>query len=328
MRNKKYILVSLFNGLGGASIALEQEGLNVIKTYYSEIDKYANQVYQENYPDSIALGDVTKITKETIEKIKTEAKELNAEIILIGGSPCQDLSFQGHQKGISTSCGVNITLYSQYQELVKNGFKFVGQSYLFWEYVRVKKELEPDWFLLENVRMSKKWWKAFDLAIGVENVYFDSSLVSPQSRKRVYWSNAKFQKPKRANTETTKDILEKDAIWGKPNKYLLRLFSGTPRLNRVSDVSNKCHTLTASMDKGNISSFVKDSKTGLVHKLTPVEVERLQGVPDGYTASASKSQRLKMLGNGFEIKSIRIFVKSMKLEVKNNPLLNLFGDVA
>ena len=84
----KIILISLFNGLGGASIALNNENITPIKTYFSEIDKFANKVYLNNFPNSIQLGDVTKIDNKIINDIKNEALKNNAKILLIAGSPC------------------------------------------------------------------------------------------------------------------------------------------------------------------------------------------------------------------------------------------------
>jgi site-specific DNA-cytosine methylase len=307
----KLILISLFNGLGGASIALNNENITPIKTYFSEIDKFANKVYLNNFPNSINLGDVTKIDNKTIEDIKNEALKNNAKILLIAGSPCQNLSIFGNKKGLSTKCDLKIKKLDDYLMYKNNNFEFDGQSYLFWEFIRIKNELNPYYFILENVRMSKEWRDVFDKNVGIKHIYIDSKIVSVQSRKRLYWSNLKHILPNKHNHLVVKDILDKNAIFVKPKGTLLNKWGNSIRLTKVTNINNKCHTLTASMFRNNISRYVKDENND-VHKLTVNECERLQGVPVGYCNSVSTSRALKMLGNGFEVNTIRLFIKALK----------------
>jgi DNA (cytosine-5)-methyltransferase 3A len=109
---------------------------------------------------------------------------------LIGGSPCQNFSFAGKRKGMTANKeSIEITTLEQYLELKENDFIFDGQSYLFWEYIRILKEVMPKYFLLENVVMEKKWEKIISEILDVEPIMINSSLVSAQNRKRLYWTN-------------------------------------------------------------------------------------------------------------------------------------------
>ncbi len=106
-----------------------------------------------------------------------------------GGSPCQSFSFAGKRKGMSTKCETEILTLEHYLELKKEGYEFEGQSYLFWEFMRLLNECKPTYFLLENVEMGEKWEKVLSKAIGVNGIHINSALVSAQNRKRIYWTN-------------------------------------------------------------------------------------------------------------------------------------------
>ena len=153
-------VLSLFDGISGAMLSLKLAGIKVNRYFASEIDKHCLKVSQYNFPNIIQLGDVKEISKNKLPKID----------LLIGGSPCQDLS---------------------------NAFKGKGllgdRSSLFFEFMRLKKELKPQYFLLENVK--NKWKKEIDNHIGEEGVIINSEFFTAQSRPRCYWSNIpmKFQ---------------------------------------------------------------------------------------------------------------------------------------
>ena len=172
-------VLSLFDGMSCGQIALGRAGIKVSKYYASEIDKYAIAVTQANYPDTIQLGSVVDIDCSKLEHID----------LLTGGSPCQSFSFAGKRKGMSTKCETEILTLQHYLELKADGYEFEGQSYLFWEYMRVLKEVKPKYFLLENVMMGEKWERVLSKAIGVNPIEINSSLVSAQSRRRLYWTN-------------------------------------------------------------------------------------------------------------------------------------------
>lgn len=151
-------VLSLFDGISCGQVALERAGIPVEVYYASEIDKYAIAITQKNYPNTIQLGDVEKIDFTQYEgKID----------LLIGGSPCTNLSIAGNRKGLEGD-----------------------ESRLFWEYVRAIKECKPKYFLLENVEsMSDKDKENISNELGCYPIMINSSLVSAQNRKRYYWFN-------------------------------------------------------------------------------------------------------------------------------------------
>jgi DNA-cytosine methyltransferase len=212
-------VLSLFDGMSCGRQALERAGIKINNYYASEIDKYAIQVTMANYPDTIQMGSVTELDGYSLPKID----------MLIGGSPCTQFSFAGKRKGMSTKCETEILTLDQYLELKNEGFEFEGQSFLFWEYMRLLNEVKPKYFLLENVMMSEKWEKILTQAIGINPIMINSSLVSAQNRKRFYWTNigaepdgffgdlvCKIQQPKDKKI-LLKDILEKEV----DEKYFL-----------------------------------------------------------------------------------------------------------
>lgn len=180
-------VLSLFDGISGGQTALRGIGAN-IKTYLaSEIDKYAIANAMHNFSNTIQLGSVTELNVDEI------VEKYGVPDIVIGGSPCQSFSFSGKMKGMSTKSGEEIYTLDRYLELKSQGFQFEGQSYLFWEYMRILTELRkynPDiYFFLENVKMLEKWERCLSHAIGVRGVHINSALVSAQNRRRIYWTN-------------------------------------------------------------------------------------------------------------------------------------------
>jgi DNA (cytosine-5)-methyltransferase 3A len=176
---KKINVLSLFDGMSCGQQALERSCIQVENYFASEIDKYAITVTMANYPNTIQLGSVIDVDGYKLPKID----------LLMGGSPCQSFSFAGKRKGMATKCETEILTLEHYLELKSDGYEFEGQSYLFWEYMRILKEVKPKYFLLENVEMGEKWEKVLSKAIGVNGIHLNSSLVSAQNRKRIYWTN-------------------------------------------------------------------------------------------------------------------------------------------
>ena len=182
---------SLFDGMSCASIVLKELNIDVECFISSEIDRHAIKVEKQNFPDMIQVGSVTDISvPELVEKY-------GVPDFLCGGSPCQSFSFSGKMKGMSTTQGEEIYTLNRYLELKSQGFEFEGQSYLFWEYMRILTELrnynQNIYFFLENVEMLDKWERCLSHAIGVRGVHINSALVSAQNRKRIYWSNIKVK---------------------------------------------------------------------------------------------------------------------------------------
>jgi DNA (cytosine-5)-methyltransferase 1 len=172
-------VLSLFDGMSCGQQALDRIGLKVDTYFASEIDKYAIQVTMANYPNTIQLGSVVDVNGYDLPKID----------LLIGGSPCQSFSFAGKRKGMSTKDEQEILTLEHYLQLKSEGYEFEGQSYLFWEYMRLLHEVKPKYFLLENVMMGEKWEKVLSKSIGVNAIEINSSLVSAQNRRRLYWTN-------------------------------------------------------------------------------------------------------------------------------------------
>jgi DNA (cytosine-5)-methyltransferase 3A len=172
-------ILSLFDGMSCGQQALERVGIKVDKYFASEIDKHAIKVTMANYPNTIQLGSVVDVNGYDLPKID----------LLIGGSPCQSFSFAGKRKGMSTKCETEILTLEHYLQLKSEGYEFEGQSYLFWEYMRLLNECKPKYFLLENVEMGEKWEKVLSKAIGINGIHINSALVSAQNRKRIYWTN-------------------------------------------------------------------------------------------------------------------------------------------
>ena len=151
-------VLSLFDGMSCGQIALNKLGIKYDKYFASEIDKYAMQVTQHNFPDTVQLGDVQFVTKETFGTHKID--------LVIGGSPCQGFSFAGKQLNFEDP-----------------------RSALFFEFVRLVKELKPKYFLLENVKMKKQYQDVITEYMGVEPIEINSALASAQNRRRLYWTN-------------------------------------------------------------------------------------------------------------------------------------------
>jgi DNA-cytosine methyltransferase len=212
-------VLSLFDGMSGGQQALERAGIKVAQYYASEIDKHAITVTMANYPNTIQLGSVVNVKAADLPKID----------LVVGGSPCQSFSFAGKRKGMATKCETEILTLKHYLELKAEGYEFEGQSYLFWEFMRLLKEVRPTYFLLENVEMGEKWETVLRKAIGVQALHINSALVSAQNRRRIYFTNIGMQpmglfgdlesiiKQPKDRGILLKDVLEKDV----PEKYYL-----------------------------------------------------------------------------------------------------------
>ena len=198
-------VLSLFDGISCGRLALERAGIQIGKYFASEVDKYATAISKKNFPDIIHLGDVKNIKKTSVPKIH----------LLIGGSPCQSFSVAGKRNGMTVKEKIDIVTIEQYMELKQKRFDFDGQSYLFWEYVRLLKELQPEYFLLENVRMSKKWQDVISKTLDVEPIKFNSALVSAQNRERLYWTNIP-----NISTPQDKGMVLKDVLITNDEKFM------------------------------------------------------------------------------------------------------------
>jgi DNA-cytosine methyltransferase len=366
-------VLSLFDGISAGQVALERAGIKVDKYYASEIDKYAIQIAQKNYPDTIQLGDVKEVKGAYLPRID----------LLIGGSPCQGFSFAGKQLNFDDE-----------------------RSKLFFEYVRLLKEAKPKYFLLENVKMKKEYRDIISEYLGVEPIEINSALVSAQNRKRLYWTNIpNVTQPEdkgvmlkdivHENVDMNSSICTKDgksyaltasyngAVWWNSVQRKQRTMVFEELAEYIVPFDKTLQILDKEVEKGKAGYFRKDSqgnrvyyihdksvtlcgnagglgaKTGLylfgcitpdrvnkrqngqrfndgkkfytltaqdkhgiliegyIRKLTPIECERLQTLPDNYTAGISNNQRYKCLGNGWTVDVIAHIFKSLKVYRRN-----------
>ena len=290
-------VLSFFDGMSCGQLALQKTGIQVTNYFACEIDKYASKVAKYNFPNTIELGDVTKVFAKDLPKID----------LFIGGSPCQGFSFAGKQLNFEDP-----------------------RSKLFFEFVRMLNEIRetnPDvLFLLENVKMKKEFQDIITQHLGVEPIEINSNLVSAQNRKRIYWTNIPNVKIPNDKGIFIEDIIENG-----------------------SALTDKSQTIVATIYKENAKSMIKRNKKGLlviiddmyknrperiyedkaptlrsersglkvkneyeVRKLSVVECERLQNVPDNYTDVVSDTQRYKMLGNGWTVDVISHIFSSIE----------------
>lgn len=206
-------VLSLFDGMSCGQIALDKLGVKVNKYFACEIDKYAMQVTQHNFPDTIQLGDVQFVTKETFGNHKID--------LVIGGSPCQGFSFAGKMLNFDDP-----------------------RSKLFFEYVRLVNELKPKYFLLENVKMKQESKDIITEYMGVDPIEINSALVSAQTRKRLYWTNIPNVGQPEDKGIVLKDIIESGMAGEAPVKH-------TDRNRRhLKDVDDKALCTSATMYKG------------------------------------------------------------------------------
>lgn len=356
-------ILSLFDGVSCGRAALERAGINVVKYYASEIDKYAIQIAQKNYPDTIQLGDVNAFDLSKLPKID----------LLIGGSPCQGFSFAGKQLAFNDP-----------------------RSKLFFTYVHILQAVKPKYFLLENVRMKKEFQGIITEFLGVEPIEINSALVSAQSRKRLYWTNIPNVTQPEDKGIMLKDIVHENcgAVKDKSQTILSTLYKeneksmlkrnkhGLFKLENLAKYivpfDKTLQILEKEVERGKVGYFRKDSQAnrvyyihdkavtlcgeagggaakmgaylfgcitpdrvnkrqngqrfsegkkfytltaqdqhgvlveGYIRKLTPVECERLQTLPDGWTEGISNSQRYRCLGNGFTVDVISHILKGIE----------------
>ncbi len=294
-------VLSLFDGMSCGQLALKKAGIKVDTYYASEVDKYAIQVAEKNFPNTIHIGSVLDI-----EGWKFGGEKID---LLIGGSPCQSFSRSGDGSG------------------------FDGKSKLFWEYVRVLNEVKPTYFLLENVIMKKEWEQVITDALGVEPIMIDSKLLSAQKRQRLYWTNIPFDKDIKDMNVNISDILcecDTDVVINNHDVVLEKVGDSFKVKNATKlgyliandgDCINlevpKSNTRRGRVSVGKSNTLNTACNYGVVvdgnlRKLNITELERLQTLPDGYTSGVSETQRKKMIGNGWTVDVIAHIFKGLK----------------
>lgn len=289
-------VLSLFDGISCGMVALERAGIPIERYVAYEIDRNAIKISKKNYPRIEHCGDV--ITADFSRYIGFD--------LLIGGSPCQSLSI----------------IRSKGRENLD------GKSKLFFEFVRAKEEMKPKYFLFENVAsMNDESKRVISECLGCEPIFIDSADFSAQKRPRLYWTNIPVDIDYKKSNIVLKDILQN----GVDEKYyynykLLNIdmqkqvcaimdFKNHEMHKRVFNPNFKCHTLTT-CGGGNTQKKVYDN--GRCRKLTPIEYERLQTLPDNYTEGIANTHRYTAIGNGWTVDVIAHILKGL---TKNLELL-------
>lgn len=278
-------VLSLFDGMSCGQIALNKIGIKDYKYYASEIKNHAIKCTQYNYPDTIQIGDVTKIHyKDGILYTENGEFKVGKIDLLLGGSPCQDFSI-----------------------LKVNGKGLEGdKSKLFYEYLRILKEVNPKFFLLENVKMKTESKKQLDEYLGTEGKLINSNLVSYQNRPRFYWSNISFNIPddKQVNFQNFKETENLDKYMLNKTPSRIRMWSDGAGRNEIRSCANvtnseKIYCITRKQDRCPNAGLI--AYKDFCRYLTRKELEQGQTVPIGYTDCVSYNQAQDLLGDGWTV---------------------------
>lgn len=313
---KKINVLSLFDGISCGRLALERVGIPINTYYASEVNPYSIKVAKKNFPSIVEIGDVREVEPTNYTGID----------LLMGGSPCQNFSLCGTAKGAATKEGVEVTSLEQYLKLKEEGFKFVGYSYLFWEYVRILREVKPKYFLLENVKMSKKWEKVITQALGVEPIKINSKLVSAQNRLRLYWTNIPgIEQPKDRGLylgDVLKDSYsDREVLSQKIQDRFVVLENSTYAYGttkpKFRTIGQRDYVFADNYKIGClVATDYKQPKqvyhNGILRKISPEEAELLQTLPEGYTKGISNTKRFECIGNGWTVDVIAHILMYMK----------------
>ena len=261
-------VLSLFDGMSCGQLALQKANVNYDNYFASEIKKHAIKCTQHNFPNTKQIGDVRDIKASDLPEID----------LLCGGSPCQDFSI-----GSKDRAGLN-------------GEK----SSLFYEYLRLLKELKPKYFLLENVEMTSENKKSLSDYLGVEPVFIDSIDFSFQTRKRYYWTNIPIEKwiPKKINFQDYKDTDYEYCKQFKVNRTPSRIIMWEKKCPNVTN-REYINCLTVKQDRWNNAGLV--AFDDFCRYLTRRELELAQTVPVGYTDCVSIRQAEDLLGDGWTV---------------------------
>lgn len=302
-------VLSLFDGISAGQLALRQANKTIDQYYASEVDKYAIQLTQRNFPNTIQLGDVTKWREWDIPWGEID--------LVMGGSPCQGFSFAGKQLNFDDP-----------------------RSALFFVFVDICHHVadhNPKMrFLLENVRMKKESQAVITGYMGVEPIPINSSLVSAQNRYRLYWTNIPNVTQLDDQGILLRDIIESGFVNEEKSATIKSQYYKASRANfersgtfhatgvidpideRMVTSDGKAYCLTARYDGAVAWNSIERKQRTMIavdpknfRKLTPVECERLQTFPDHFTEGVSKTQRYKALGNSWTVSVITHIFKNL-----------------
>ena len=255
-------VLSLFDGMSCGMIALDRLGIKVDNYYASEIDKYAMQVSAANYPEIIQVGDITKLDLSTLPQID----------LVMGGSPCQGFSFAGKQLAFDDP-----------------------RSMLFFEFVKCVKELNPKYFLLENVRMKKEYLDIISEYMGVDPIFINSSLVSAQSRQRYYWTNIPNVEQPEERGIVLRDILQDQLV------------------DDTSDLPEKSFVIKANYYKSSKANFENDTTKGCKFSATGIPQKLVRDKPQRV---GTHVEQVKVRKHEVDITALQYLLREMKVESK------------
>lgn len=303
----KFNILSCFDGISCGHLALDKAGIPINNYYASEIDKDAIKVTMANYPDTIQLGDITGIFYNDGVLVNNknqywQTHHVNIDL-LIGGSPCQDLSSSGKGAGLEGE-----------------------RSGLFFEFARLLKEIKPKYFLLENVAsMPNKDRGIITQTLGVEPIQINSRLLSAQNRSRLYWTNIPNVTIPEDNNIDIKSIIGEKWFCGSMRGRRIN-----PETNTRDDynksipikqyiecrMDNKSNCLTT-VEKDNVLVTEVAPRRATDEAewrwLTAEEYEQLQTIPIGYTSVVSNHKRKKLIGNGWTVSVIAHILKNIPM---------------
>lgn len=296
-------VLSLFDGISCGQVALERAGIPVEIYYASEIEPNAIKITQKNYPNTIQLGDVTKL----------DGEQFRGEIDLVmGGSPCTNWS-----------CAKNHTA-----KVKKELFINEGEGWeLFKQYVRLLEEVQPKYFLYENnYRISKNIIDEITAILGVEPIMIDSSLVSAQRRKRLYWTNIPNVSQPEDKGILLKDVYVPDPSLIKRDERILK--TAIKKRNYIQYAANEKHltsqafrlyyltgkspTIARCRTESKCNILINENDLSTYKIISPIEAERLQTLPDNYTEGFPKTRRFEVIGNGWTVDVIVHIFKGLK----------------
>ncbi|GAA4839592.1 DNA cytosine methyltransferase [Algivirga pacifica] len=319
MKKKGLILLDLFSGAGGFHKGIIEAGIHIRKSYFSEVDKHAINVYKEHFPKSNYLGAIEQVTADKIKETPD---------IITFGFPCQDLSIAGKKKGMAKGSGT--------------------RSALFYEVIRIVEELieqkrYPKLLLFENVKglISHNNGKTFQQvreAIANLGIYryaewqlLNTSWFLPQNRERVFFaahlgeeSGRKIfpiegnsqENNKGKKSENTFALTTREGALTNSSTYLSIPIASTQFIKhkqngkRWKQNGDDMYTITSTDRHG-----IWDGKK-VIRKLTPTECERLQGFPDDWTINAPETQRYKLMGNAVSVPVVKTIFETWKRNVK------------
>jgi len=254
-------VLSLFDGMSCGQIALNRLGIKVDTYYASEIDKYAMEITQKNFPETIQIGDVCAVRGEDYQDVD----------LILAGSPCQGFSFAGKQLAFDDP-----------------------RSALFFEFIRLLKEIKPKYFLLENVKMKKEYLQIIseqvsacypEIPFGIEPIFINSSLVSAQSRQRYYWTNIPNITQPEERGIVLRDILEED-----PGENPVKDTARNQRHYKNLDEKSLCMTATMYKGAGNNGMTLVPQHIGTATDLNGHDILKRVYSPDGKSPTVNTCQ--------------------------------------